>query len=331
MRHFTLRLACVVVLLIASAVLSFAFFSRDMWPQGVLAAIVALVAACMLFAQVRRLASLVAAFMKAILARDTTLRLDFGRSDPMLRDLAHDMNSIAEIYHESNSQLETSKLYYDRILKIMTHEMRNYVAPVISITTHVEEHPESYPSPESLREVLELIHSQSTGIRRFLDSYYRLTHLPPLNLEPVDAAAFASRIMQMLRGEAAARGLAPDVCSFEVPQGMVLSVDVALMTQVMLNLLRNALDAVQGRESPAVAVTLTEAGGAPYITVTDNGAGIPPGVAENLFRPFFTTKPGGSGVGLAISRQIVRSHRGELTLLNTGRTTTFAISLPLAR
>ena len=81
----------------------------------------------------------------------------------------------------------------------------------------------------------------------------------------------------------------------------------------------------------AVAVTISMAAGAPFITVTDNGAGIPPEIVDNLFQPFFTTKHGGSGVGLAISRQIVRSHGGDLRLLHSGHTTTFAITLPAAR
>ena len=328
MRHFTLKLLCATGALVTLSVLSCACFMQGRWPQGALAGIGALVAACLLVAYVRRLASLVATFMKAILAHDTTLRLDFGRRDPMLGDLSRDMNSIAEIYHESRGQLETSKLYYDRIIKIMTHEMRNYVAPVISITTHVEEHPESYRAAESLREVVGLIHSQSTGIRRFLDSYYRLTHLPPLSIETIEAADFAARVMQLVQGEVVSRGLGSGVCVFDVSQGMALNVDVALMTQAMLNLLRNALDAVQGREAPSVAVTISIAAGAPFITVTDNGAGIPPEIVDNLFQPFFTTKHGGSGVGLAISRQIVRSHGGDLRLLHSGHTTTFAITLP---
>ncbi|MDE6270143.1 MAG: HAMP domain-containing histidine kinase, partial [Muribaculaceae bacterium] len=286
------------------------------------------VAVWMLVALVWRLASLMSMFLKGVLARDTTMQLDFGRRDPMLRDLAEDMNSISTIYRESNRQLETSKLYYDRILKIMTHEMRNYVAPVISLTSDVAEHPGRYASLATLGEVVSLIHSQSLGISRFLDSYYRLTHLPPPELVEVTAAEFVSRLLPLLRGELETRGLEATVLRFDVMQGVTMTVDVALMTQVMLNLVRNALDAVAGVAGPRVAITFTMSAGRPYITVADNGPGIAPEMAENLFQPFFTTKPGGCGVGLAISRQIVRRHGGDLTFLPSRHTTTFALSLP---
>ncbi len=327
MKHFSLRLALLLLAIAGFAAGAGALFARGLWAPATLAAIASLIAAAMLVALVQRLATVVTTFMKGILARDTTLRFDFGRHDPMLGDAARDMDTLARIYHESSSQLETSKLYYDRILKVMTHEMRNHVAPVIAITSHVADNPARYPDAASLREVVALIHTQSTGIRRFLDAYYRLTHLPPLAPETISAAAFTERIMQLLPGELAARGLAPGVCRFDVARGMQLTVDVALMTQVMLNLLRNALDAVAGVEHPAVAVTMSLAQGAPRITIADNGPGIPPRDIENLFQPFYTTKPGGSGVGLALSRQIVRRHRGDLTLL-PARPTTFAISLP---
>lgn len=328
MKHFSIRIALLIPAIIGLSVWAYALFAGGRWAGGVLVALGAGVAVWMLVALVWRLASLMSMFLKGVLARDTTMRLDFGRRDPMLRDLAQDMNSISTIYHESNRQLETSKLYYDRILKIMTHEMRNYVAPVIALTSDVVEHPGRYGSVDALGEVITLIHSQSRGISRFLDSYYRLTHLPVPALEPVTAAGFVSRLLPLLRGEMEARGMEASVLRFEVMQGMTMTTDVALMTQVMLNLVRNALDAVAGADEPHVAVTFTLSAGHPYITVADNGPGITPSVAENLFQPFFTTKPDGCGVGLAISRQIVRRHGGDLICLPARHTTTFAISLP---
>lgn len=328
MKHFTLRLSVLLIALIALSVLTFYLFYQGLWPQGVLVAILVVVAVIMLVALIVRLSSLTSVFLKGLRARDTTLRFDFGKRDPLLGDLGDDMSALAAIYHENNSQLETSKLYYDRILKIMTHEMRNYVAPVISITSDVTAHPDRYSSQESLREVISLIHSQGDGISRFLDSYYRLTHLPQLRLESVTAAAFASRLLPLVSADVQARGLDLSVLSFEVPQDMTMTFDVSLMTQVMLNLIRNALDAVSSVSDPSVVVKITTSEGCPFITVTDNGVGIPQSTLDNLFQPFFTSKPDGCGVGLTLSRQIVRRHDGDLTLLHASRPTTFAISLP---
>lgn len=329
MKHFSLRLALLIAAVIALSVISFWLYSRGLWPQASIVLIADVVAVIMLVNLVSRLSSLISTFLKSMLAGDSTMRFDYGRNDPLVGDLARDMNSISSIYQENKGQLETSKLYYDRILKIMTHEMRNYVTPVISLTSDVSDHPDRYSSPSALLEVISLIHSQSSGIRRFLDSYYRLTHLPPLSVSQISAADFAKRIIQLLPGELTSRNLDLSVCQFEVPQDMHLSIDISLMTQVFINLIRNALDSVSSVDNPAVTVSISASETHPFITVSDNGPGISPSIAENLFQPFFTTKPDGCGVGLTICRQIVRQHGGDLYLLaSNSSVTTFAISLP---
>ena len=109
---------------------------------------------------------------------------------------------------------------------------------------------------------------------------------------------------------------------------MMLSIDPALMNQVMLNLLRNALDAVASTPNPRVEVVISVSDTHPYLTVSDNGEGIPEKVMDNLFQPFYTSKPGGSGVGLSICRQIVRRHGGELTIRSrVGKGTDAVITL----
>lgn len=303
-------------------------FSRGLWAQAILSIIAAIIFIALLLSLITRLSSVISDFLKGLLARDTTLRFDIARRDPILRDLSEDMNAVAVIYHQSNSQLETSKLYYDRILKIMTHEMRNYVSPMLSLTSDVKSHPDRYSTIESLHEIIDLINSQSFGIRRFLDSYYRLTHLPPLRVENIQADKFITRLIPLVAGEIKSRNLPEPVCTYEVPQNMTMAVDITLMTQVMLNLIRNSLDAVMTAETPAVSIKVSISEGNPYITVTDNGTGISPKIMDNLFQPFYTTKPSGAGIGLALSRQIIRCHNGDLTLLRSSHPTIFAITLP---
>ena len=128
---------------------------------------------------------------------------------------------------------------------------------------------------------------------------------------------------------ASSLGLPEGVITYYVANDMVASVDPDLFRQAMINLLRNALEAVKDRDNPKVEVMVTCSDNHPFITLSDNGCGIPPDMMENLFQPFFTTKPGGSGIGLYLSRQIIRMHGGDIELMSSSPWgTSFSISLP---
>jgi len=102
--------------------------------------------------------------------------------------------------------------------------------------------------------------------------------------------------------------------------------DPVLLSQVFTNLFQNALEASRDRE---VAVRVSMNNGRVRVTVTNEGAGIPPELHERIFQPFFTTKPGGTGLGLAIARQVVEAHHGAIRVESDGRTaTSFAVELP---
>ena len=316
MKRFRLNLVLLLCSIIGLSAIATWLFLSGRVPQGIFAVIAVSVAVVAVMALVRKLVLVMSVFVKSLEMNDTTARFDIGNDDPLLREMSASMSRIVDIYRSGLSQLETRKLYYDRILKIMTHEMRNSITPVISISSDMEKHPEKYEG-ENLTEALGVIRSQSEGMKRFLDSYYRLTHLPPPEIAAVDATLFFERIETLVAVEIKERGLPPEVCPYTVGQGMTLNIDVSLMSQVMVNLLRNALDAVAGVKYPSVSVTASLSDGHPYITVEDNGSGISPSIIDMLFQPFVTTKPGGSGVGLSLSRQIVRQHGGDLRLISS--------------
>lgn len=114
---------------------------------------------------------------------------------------------------------------------------------------------------------------------------------------------------------------------FNIAEGMELRIDADMMKRAIINLLKNACEATAGTEGALVELTASMPEGRPYITVTDNGPAMPQNVLDNLFQPFFTTKPGGSGIGLCLSRQIVRLHGGDITAVSTPAQTTFSITL----
>lgn len=328
MKRFRLNLALLVAAIVAATAAAAWFFLHGEEPWGILFVIVCLTAIAGLYRLVRRLIHVTGSFMSALEAKDSTMHISIGDDDREMREMSAAMNRIMKIYRSNCLELETRKLYYDRILRIMTHEMRNSITPVISIVSDMEKHPEKY-SGEMGEEALRVVKAQSTGIKHFLDSYHRLTHLPAPCKKTVDVAHFMEGIQTLGVLELERRGVPGDVLGFTTPENMQFTIDEDLMRQVLVNLLRNAMDAVAGVAAPRIVVTVSKSEGMPCITVEDNGAGIPDEVRENLFQPFFTTKPDGTGIGLCLSRQIVRLHGGDMSIGGAVRHgTSVVITLP---
>lgn len=227
-------------------------------------------------------------------------------------DLCHmyeDMNRIMQKYGQSQMEIETKRMYYDRILRIMTHELRNSITPIISLSDDMLQR--EY-SPEDSREAIEVINEQCSSIKTFLDGYYELTHLPKPKLKEVDARALLQTIERLYPEQG---------ISIQCAQGLKLRCDEGQIKQVLINLVKNALEAV-GRDLlsdlmknniPSVTIMASMPDGHPRITVSDQGPGIPADKHDEIFLPFYTSKEGGSGIGLALSRQIMNLHKGSLT------------------
>lgn len=326
MRHLRRNIAGLCVAMMLFAGLAAWAFTVGETARGLLAVIVALYAMVALTALVRGLVRSMSSFVAGLEMNDTTMKVEAG-GDSDMREMAASMNRLSALFHDNMSALETRKLYYDRILRVMTHEMRNSITPVISVASDMERHPERYRG-EAMLEAAALIREQGCGIKRFLDSYYHLTHLPAPDLTEVRASEFFESVHRAALTEMEERGLANEQLALTVPTGMTMTVDTDLTRQLLTNLLRNAFDAIAGQPDGKVTMTVTTSDGAPYIEVADNGPGIPQEVMANLFQPFFTTKEGGSGIGLCLSRQIARLHGGDLTLRSIpGHGTTAALTL----
>ncbi len=325
MKRFRLNIGLLLAAMAGCVALSVRLFLSGWWAPACLAGILALLCVFGLWSLQTRLINMMSTFVSALEMNDTTLRIE-ADGDKELKEMSAVMNRISQLYRSNLRELETRKLYYDRILKIMTHEMRNGIAPLVAITADMESHPERYEG-DRLSEASALLHGQVEGIKRFLDSYYNLTHLPEPEITTVKALDYFATVERLAVSELRQRGLADNMVSFIVPEDMELHIDTALMNQVMLNLLRNAFDAVDRRDGKVeVVVTLSDM--QPYITIKDNGVGMPAEVMENLFQPFYTTKVDGSGVGLCLCRQIVRRHGGDMRIQSQpGRGTSVILSL----
>lgn len=235
------------------------------------------------------------------------------------------MNDIIKLYYNNKVEIETKKDYYDRILRIMTHEIRNTVTPIISLTDHYINNSLELTADE-IKEGLKIINSQSHNLKAFLDSYHTLTHLPEPSFTLINTTELFGSIGNLLRGEPGGD------CIEILRTNVTIKADPVQMQLLLSNLLRNAMQAIEGYDDGKITVHASISDKKPFITITDNGCGIAPERLKDIFLPFYTTKEKGSGIGLSLCRQIMLLHGGELTVDSSPqkRITTFIMTFPAA-
>jgi nitrogen fixation/metabolism regulation signal transduction histidine kinase len=203
---------------------------------------------------------------------------------------------------------EEERQAWKRLIRVLGHELNNSLAPIKSIAGSLaallDRHPRPSDWEEDARRGLAVIESRSESLSRFMEGYARLAQLPPPRLQPVDVGAWIRRAASLETRIAVTIVPGPD---------LVIQADGDQMDQLLINLLHNALDAAR-ITGGGVQVGWARVQAALEVWVDDEGPGI--SNPSNLFVPFFTTKPDGSGIGLALSRQIAEAHQGSLVLEN---------------
>jgi nitrogen fixation/metabolism regulation signal transduction histidine kinase len=206
---------------------------------------------------------------------------------------------------------------WQRLIRVLGHELNNSLAPIQSVAQGLEsglnaanQLPELQNGPaapilQDLQEGLGIIRSRTEALGRFMAAYARLARLPKPKHLPVPVADWVHRTAKL---ETRVK-----VCIKEGPRATI-SADVDQLEQLLINLIRNAADASLETHGSSVQVGWSVQGSQVEVWVIDDGPGIPN--TANLFVPFFTTKPAGSGIGLVLSRQIAEAHGGQLTLEN---------------
>ncbi len=209
----------------------------------------------------------------------------------------------------SRALREEERLAWQRLVRVLGHELNNSLAPIKSIAESLADLLARQPLPndwnEDARHGLSIIAGRADNLSRFMEAYAKLAKLPPPRLAPLDVEILIRRSVKLeTRMVVKVQSNAP----------VIIQADENQLEQLLINLLRNAVDAASETAGGGVTVGWRKAHQWLEIYVEDEGLGIANNT--NLFVPFFTTKPNGSGIGLVISRQIAEAHGGSLTLRN---------------
>jgi two-component system, NtrC family, nitrogen regulation sensor histidine kinase NtrY len=204
---------------------------------------------------------------------------------------------------------EEEQVAWKRLVRVLGHELSNSLAPIKSIAGSLLMRVESLHGEEAdlhdFRRGLGVVESRADALHRFVQSYRLLAQLPPPKLRPVAIAPLLERVV-----------LLEQRLHVQLDPGppSTLNADPDQLEQMFINLLTNAVDASLANGSEPVRATWGRTGSSLSVIIEDRGMGI--ANSDNLFVPFYTTKPAGSGVGLALAQQIARAHGGEIQLAN---------------
>ncbi len=209
-----------------------------------------------------------------------------------------------------------------QLVRVLTHEIMNSLTPIISLADTLREQCEdgSLDSDDTLM-ALQAIHRRSSGLLQFVENYRQLQKISQPKLAPVAIGDLIDGILKLYAN--------PSIKTDIEDPDVTINIDRAQMEQVIINLLKNASEACEdtGRE-PVVKIStrLNKQKREVSISVSDNGKGILPEVMDRIFVPFFTTKTGGSGIGLSLCKQIISLHGGTISASsNDAKGTVFMI------
>ncbi|MBS1553845.1 MAG: GHKL domain-containing protein [Bacteroidetes bacterium] len=273
--------------------------------------------------------ALVDAFLKLKTGGRELVRLKAGDETVQLSVFAIELTLRGEevkliSMNNIQSELEEKEMEaWQNLVRVLTHEIMNSVTPISSLAGIVEEelgkklNSEEVvlkkDEAEDMHLSVQTISKRSEGLIKFVKEFRSLTHIPKPKLMQVAVKPLLEELALLHRKELADNGIGISVSTD--PETMVVMADKMLVEQVLINLIKNAIQAFGEKTDRQIVMTAyqNETGNV-LISVKDNGTGIEPEALEKIFIPFFSTKKTGSGIGLSLSRQIMRQHEGNISV-----------------
>ncbi|MDP8200601.1 MAG: ATP-binding protein [Candidatus Tenebribacter burtonii] len=223
------------------------------------------------------------------------------------------------------SELEEQEMAaWQKLIQVLTHEIMNSITPIASLSSTINELLKDIDTTDNkpqmiddetvidIRNSLRTINRRSTGLIHFVESYRNLTNIPKPKFNIISVKEIFNNVHLLMENDLKMKGIE---CVIDIsPSSLELTVDEELIEQVLINLVKNAIHALSNKENAKIILrAFLDKRGRIAVQVIDNGQGILKEVIDKIFVPFFTTKPDGSGIGLSLSKQILRMHGGTLT------------------
>jgi nitrogen fixation/metabolism regulation signal transduction histidine kinase len=240
------------------------------------------------------------------------------------------------IVHDIQKELDDKETdSWVKLIRVLTHEIMNTITPITSISESILKYFKKgnvLSTPEEFGELqiknsakgLEVIKEQGNDLMSFVQSYRTFLSVPEPDRELIPAAKILERVRLLLQEYTNGQNITLEVTS--EPEDLELYIDEKQLTQILLNLGKNAQQALEGQDQGSIVIKAgIEPQGKKFITVTDDGPGISPEMLDEVFVPFFTTKSTGTGIGLSLSKQIMRMHGGSIRV-TSNETTTFTLT-----
>ncbi len=276
---------------------------------------------------------LVEVFLKLKTGGRELIRLKTGDESVQLSIFAIELTMRGEevkliSMNNIQSELEEKEMEaWQNLVRVLTHEIMNSVTPISSLAGIVEEDlkhriekgPEAILKKDELQDMhlsLQTITKRSEGLIHFVKEFRNLTHIPAPKSTTVEAKSLLEELAMLHKKELADRSI---TCTIQVePEHLKIFADKHMIEQVLINLIKNAIQAFDEQDDKHIALNAyTNEKGRVVIRVKDNGPGIDPEALDKIFIPFYSTKKTGSGIGLSLSRQIMRRHEGSITVKST--------------
>ena len=273
---------------------------------------------------------------KTLFKPSPDLHLSINVTELRLRGSMYKLVSFQNILSELQQQEIEA---WQNLTKVLRHEIMNSITPIASLAgTAIDIIQEdvvcengmvsfSDESYEDINMSLRTIENRSKGLVTFVEAYRNFTSIPQPDFERVQIDNIIKEVVRLIKVGIARKNVKIDV-SFNPPK-LIVRIDPKLIEMVLINILKNACEALEEEEDPQISVSVyIDHEQRVFVDISDNGSGIEPEALEKIFIPFYTTKNSGSGIGLSLSQRIMQMHHGNLTARSVvGKGTTFTLQI----
>ncbi|KAB2823073.1 MAG: hypothetical protein BGP01_05360 [Paludibacter sp. 47-17] len=323
---FVIKIAAIVLLALAGAWLML----KGLYFSAILVLVVIVSLAVSVYLDRRKLISRMERMISSIQNSDFSFHLPETTTKDELHNLSAEMEEALQAFRrqtQSSFMDEAETQAWQKLISVLTHEIMNSIAPIISLSETLSDTAEmpALPTEEeykNMQQAMRIIHRRSKGLLSFVENYRKLTKIPEPVLQPIPLEPMLKYLQQLMT----ASGIN---LSYSVyPQPLTLTADKSLVEQALINLIKNASEAGSAEQETIIDIKANKIGNEIHIIVSDNGKGISPQAIEKIFIPFYTTKPTGSGIGLSICRQVMLRHKGKISVQSDEHGSRFTLTFP---